>query len=62
MSETVDVVVVGGGIAGSALAGRLAEAGLEVLFLERQATYRDRGTDASDIPELAGKPLNLPHS
>jgi 2-polyprenyl-6-methoxyphenol hydroxylase-like FAD-dependent oxidoreductase len=37
-----DVIVVGGGIAGSALAGILARDGLGVLLLEREAAYRDR--------------------
>jgi 2-polyprenyl-6-methoxyphenol hydroxylase-like FAD-dependent oxidoreductase len=37
-----DVVIVGGGIAGSALASTLAPAGLSVLVLERQTHYRDK--------------------
>jgi menaquinone-9 beta-reductase len=37
-----DVVVVGGGISGSALAAALARGGLEVVVLERQREYRDR--------------------
>ena len=37
-----DVVVVGGGIAGSALAASLAPAGLSVLVLERLTEFRDR--------------------
>jgi 2-polyprenyl-6-methoxyphenol hydroxylase-like FAD-dependent oxidoreductase len=37
-----DVVVVGGGIAGCALAATLARAGVDVLVLEREARYRDR--------------------
>ena len=37
-----DVVVVGAGIAGSALASRLARAGRSVLVLEQQESYRDR--------------------
>jgi 2-polyprenyl-6-methoxyphenol hydroxylase-like FAD-dependent oxidoreductase len=41
-SGTADVVIVGGGIAGSALAAALAEDGLDVLLLERQTTYRDK--------------------
>jgi 2-polyprenyl-6-methoxyphenol hydroxylase-like FAD-dependent oxidoreductase len=42
MDGTADVVVVGGGIAGGALAGRLAASGVDVLVLERQERYRDR--------------------
>jgi 2-polyprenyl-6-methoxyphenol hydroxylase-like FAD-dependent oxidoreductase len=38
----VDVVVVGGGVAGAALAGRLAEAGPTVQVLEREASFTDR--------------------
>ena len=37
-----DVVVVGGGIAGSTLAGVLARAGLGVLVVERESHFRDR--------------------
>lgn len=37
-----DVVVVGGGIAGSALASVLAATGLDVLVLERVSEYRDK--------------------
>lgn len=42
MTGSVEVVVVGGGIAGSALAATLAGSGLEVLLLERQTVYRDK--------------------
>jgi 2-polyprenyl-6-methoxyphenol hydroxylase-like FAD-dependent oxidoreductase len=41
-SPSTDVVVVGGGIAGSALATRLAGQGLGVTVLEQQQEYRDR--------------------
>src|SRR5215213_2050392 len=37
-----DVAIVGGGIAGSALAGVLARGGLSVLLVEREAAFRDR--------------------
>ncbi|SHN18230.1 FAD-dependent oxidoreductase [Cryptosporangium aurantiacum] len=36
-----DIVVIGGGVAGGAIAARLASTGLGVLVLERDAVYRD---------------------
>ena len=42
MTPAFDVIVVGGGIAGSALGGVLARAGLGVLVVEREARFRDR--------------------
>lgn len=42
MNETFDVVVVGGGLAGSSTAAVLARAGLDVLVLERETSFRDR--------------------
>jgi 2-polyprenyl-6-methoxyphenol hydroxylase-like FAD-dependent oxidoreductase len=42
MDRIHDVVVVGGGIAGSALATVLARDGHDVLVLERQTSYRDK--------------------
>lgn len=41
-AQAFDVIVVGGGLAGSALAGALAKAGLGVLLIEREAAFRDR--------------------
>ena len=41
-AEALDVVIVGGGIAGNALAAVLGRAGKEVLVLERSIVYRDR--------------------
>ncbi len=40
--ETFDVIVVGGGLAGSATASVLARSGLAVLVLERETAFRDR--------------------
>jgi 2-polyprenyl-6-methoxyphenol hydroxylase-like FAD-dependent oxidoreductase len=41
-SSAPDVVIVGGGIAGGAMATVLARSGLEVVLLERDASYPDR--------------------
>jgi menaquinone-9 beta-reductase len=38
----VDVVVIGGGVAGATCAGVLASAGLDVVVVEREAAFRDR--------------------
>src|SRR6187549_2390141 len=37
-----DVIIVGGGIAGSCLAGVLARGGLGVLVVEKESRFRDR--------------------
>jgi 2-polyprenyl-6-methoxyphenol hydroxylase-like FAD-dependent oxidoreductase len=41
-APSFDVVVVGGGLAGAALAGALARGGLGVLMVEKEARFRDR--------------------
>jgi 2-polyprenyl-6-methoxyphenol hydroxylase-like FAD-dependent oxidoreductase len=61
---TVDVAIVGGGIAGAALATVLARDGYEVLLLERQTSYRDkvRGEFLScwGVAEMLGLDLEKP--
>ena len=42
VSSVFDVVVAGGGVAGSSLGAALARSGLEVLVVEREARFRDR--------------------
>lgn len=42
MAESVDVVVVGGGVAGSTLGGALADADLSVVVLEKSEHFEDR--------------------
>jgi 2-polyprenyl-6-methoxyphenol hydroxylase-like FAD-dependent oxidoreductase len=49
-SEQHDVVIVGGGIAGSALAFALARGGLDVLVLEQSETYPDRVRGETMVP------------
>jgi flavin-dependent dehydrogenase len=42
MAITYDLITVGGGLAGAALAGALAERGARVLVLERETKFKDR--------------------
>lgn len=42
MSDFHEVIIVGGGVGGSALAASLAGAGVDVLLLEQTDVYQDR--------------------
>jgi flavin-dependent dehydrogenase len=48
--ERYDLIVVGGGIAGSTLARRLAMQGLRVLVIEREERFRDRVRGEGILP------------
>ena len=48
--SSFDVVVVGGGIAGSILAGVLARSGVQVLVAEKEPRFRDRIRGESTYP------------
>ena len=41
-AQTFDVVIAGGGLAGSSLGGVLARSGLGVLVVEKESGFRDR--------------------
>jgi len=59
-----DLIVVGGGLAGSALAGAMAETGAHVLVLEREHEFRDRvrgeGMHPWGVPEIRALGLSEP--
>ena len=42
MAKTYDLITIGGGIGGAALAGAMAERGASVLVLERETQFKDR--------------------
>ena len=42
MGQDYDIIVIGGGVGGSALAAGMAAAGAHILVLERQSSFRDR--------------------
>lgn len=50
LPRTFDIVVAGGGIAGSCFAGVMARAGHGVLLVEREAHYRDRARGEATWP------------
>jgi 2-polyprenyl-6-methoxyphenol hydroxylase-like FAD-dependent oxidoreductase len=47
---TFDVITVGGGLAGSALATALARTGHKVLVLERETRFKDRVRGENMVP------------
>ena len=49
-TRSYDVIVAGGGIAGSTLAGVLARSGLGVLVVEKEARFRDRVRGEGTVP------------
>ena len=61
MSSTsvFDVIVVGGGMAGSTLSGVLARAGLGVLVLEKEERFRDRVRGESTWPYAVADALAM---
>nr|MBA2299979.1 FAD-dependent oxidoreductase [Chloroflexota bacterium] len=61
VTERVDVAIVGGGLAGCALAAALARAGIEVAVLERQSEWRWRagGVFSSPVTVEALRRLGL---
>ena len=62
MSTTADAVVVGAGVVGAAVAYALAEAGLEVVLLEREAIASGASTHATGSFSLLGADFkNEPH-
>src|SRR5437764_2234387 len=45
-----DVIIVGGGLAGSALAAQLAQHGCSTLVIERETTFKDRVRGENILP------------
>lgn len=54
-----DLIVVGGGVAGSSLAGRMAGGGARVLVLERETQFRDRIRGEALVPWGVGEARKL---
>ena len=50
MKRSYDLVIVGGGIAGSSLATRLAREGVDVLVLEKSTEFVDRVRGEEMLP------------
>lgn len=49
-STNYDIIIIGGGVGGSALAKAMAEAGAQVLVLEREINFRDRVRGEAIMP------------
>src|SRR5207237_3912475 len=54
-----DAIIVGGGLAGSALAEQLARAGRSVLVLERETQFKDRVRGENMLPWGVGAAKRL---
>src|SRR5207342_1692236 len=50
MKMNYDAIIVGGGLAGSALADQLAQSGHRVLVLERETKFKDRVRGENMLP------------
>jgi 2-polyprenyl-6-methoxyphenol hydroxylase-like FAD-dependent oxidoreductase len=59
VTRTFDVIVVGGGIAGSTFAGVLARSGLGVLVVEKEARFRDRVRGEGTVPYGVAEAMRL---
>jgi menaquinone-9 beta-reductase len=59
MAITYDLITVGGGLGGAALAGALAERGARVLVLEREARFKDRVRGEGLVPWGVGEARRL---
>src|SRR5258708_23317844 len=59
MAITYDLITVGGGIDGAALAGTMAEHGARVLVLEREIRFKDRVRGEGLLPWGVGEARTL---
>ena len=54
-----DLIIVGGGLAGSSLAIAMAQAGARVLIVERESKFRDRVRGEAMLPWGAAEACHL---
>jgi menaquinone-9 beta-reductase len=59
MTKTYDLITIGGGLAGSTLAGAMAERGFRVLVLERDTRFKDRIRGEALLPWGVEEARNL---